>query len=242
MSFLRPRARRAASTLRPAPGLHALAEAVLLGAMALLGLIRLLCHWGLGSFGQAVGTISVGPACRCGCERCVPRRGRPLVAVPVRPCAPVTGRIIREASQVSSEEGSICRHIEHPLKPAFSRPGSPTVDDLPAASTSASPASSRRTAHSKWSAEAGPSAASSTSATRLAGADPRRGSTRTYPDPSCAGRPPGGRPWSTSGHRVGWPGLRSEVLVLGAHRRRTARVPPLGLSTRRRLPPASALG
>ena len=40
------------------PGLHALAETVLLGTMALLGLERLLCHWGLGSFRQTVGTIS----------------------------------------------------------------------------------------------------------------------------------------------------------------------------------------
>ena len=42
----------------PSSGLHALAEAMFLGAMALLGLIRLLRHWGLGSFRQTVGTIS----------------------------------------------------------------------------------------------------------------------------------------------------------------------------------------
>jgi hypothetical protein len=63
-------------------GLHALAKAVLPGAMALLGLVRLLCHWGQGSFRQAVRTFSFRPACRCGCDRCGPRRGRPLVVRP----------------------------------------------------------------------------------------------------------------------------------------------------------------
>jgi len=37
--------------------LHALAKTVLLGAVALLGLVRLLCHWGLGSFRQAIWTL-----------------------------------------------------------------------------------------------------------------------------------------------------------------------------------------
>ena len=47
VSFLRPFARRAASTLPAALGLHARAEAVLLGAMPLLGLIGPLGHCGL---------------------------------------------------------------------------------------------------------------------------------------------------------------------------------------------------
>ncbi len=101
-------------------GLHALAEAVLLGTMALLGLECLLRHWERGSFRRAVERPG-RPACPCGCDRCESWCGRPLVVVPDTSAHP-TRRIIRD-SPVTMEEDALST-AEQPIEPPFLESGS----------------------------------------------------------------------------------------------------------------------
>ena len=117
-----PRSEHVAAALTP----HALAEPVLLGAMALLGLVRLLGHWGLGSFEQAIG-IFRRPACRCGLVDAVRGAVDHLWSPRTQTCIGV-GRIIRDDSP-NHEDTTVPTH-EPASGIRFLKPGSATVDDF----------------------------------------------------------------------------------------------------------------